>query len=111
MTIYTKGIKVTTVDAGVEMFSLTSTEEEKKKALRIVYCLAETYEAVMNVHLEREKIAENIPIELLAITAPERVIEIDVEIPVGETLTGTLTPETATEQQVFHGFLEYEILA
>jgi len=110
MTVYTKGIRVTTVDAGVSMFSLTSTEEEKKKALRIVYCLAETHEAVLNVTLEREKIVENVPIELLAITAPERVIELDVEIPVGQTLEGTLTPETATEQQTFHGFVEYEIV-
>lgn len=111
MTIYTKGIKVTTVDAGVSMFTLTSTEEEKKKALRIVYCLAETYEATLDVLLEREKIVENVPIELLAITAPERVIELNVEIPVGQTLEGILTPETATEQQPFHGFVEYEIIA
>ena len=111
MTIYTKGINVTSVDAGVSMFTLTSTEEERKKALRIVYCLAETYEATIDVLLEREKIAEDVPVELLAVTAPERVIELDVEIPVGQTLKGILTPETATEQQVFHGHLEYEIVA
>lgn len=110
-TVYTKGINgAASTNAGAEAVTLTSTEEEKKKALRLVYWDVGSNAMLANIWVERERLAENIPLEVLADAMPERVVEIDHEIPVGETLKVILTPQVAGSQGTLDGALEYEIV-
>lgn len=111
MTVYSKGINgVASTDAGAEAVTLTSTEEEKKKALRLVYWDVGSNAMLLDIWVERERIAENIPLEVLADSMPERVIEIDHEITVGETLKAILKPQVAGSQGTLDGMLEYGLV-
>jgi len=109
MVVYSKGFLVSSSDEGATLFTLTSTDEERKKALRIIYYDV-TDEVDLDVNLEREKIVDGIPIEVIADAMPERVITLDVEIPVGQTLLGLLKSHGAGAPGILSGFLEYEIL-
>lgn len=111
MAVYNKGINAgTSTNAGTSIFTLTSTEEEKKKALRIVLTDIATNAALLDVNLERDKVVDAIPLEVVADATPERVIELDVEIPIGKTLEGILKPQVADSQAVIDGWVEYLIL-
>ena len=111
MTIYNMGMdNVVSTDAGAEAFAITSTEEEKKKVRRIVITDITTQPIAITVTLEREKICDNIPLEAVADLMPERIIELDIEIPVGQTLKGVITPQTAATQGYIDGWVEYEII-
>lgn len=111
MTVYNKGIdNVVSTDAGATAFEITSTEEEKKKVRRIVITDIATQAIAIDITLEREKIVDNLPLEVVADLMPERVIELDVEIPVGQTLKGILTPQTAGSQGYMDAWVEYEIV-
>jgi len=109
MTIYSSGFYVTSSNAGTEIFSLTSTGEEPKKILRLLYTNAYTSDMVLNIRLERETIAENIFIPVLANALPERIIQLNLSIPVGMTISGILTPRVMGSQGTLVGFVEYEI--
>lgn len=110
MTIYSKGIPyVTSTDEGTEAFSLTSTEEEPKRLLRVVYWDVITNPIYLSIWLERQQIAKDIPLEVVADAMPERVIEVDVMIPLGQVVRGIIKAKTAGSQGTLVGMVEYEI--
>ena len=97
MAIYNKGLsRENSTDDGKEIFSLTSKEEEKYKVRRIVITDVETNPLVMEIWVERDRIGENIPLEVASDLAPERVIDLDVDIPVGHTFSVKIKPQKKT---------------
>ncbi len=112
MVIYNKGINNgTSSDDGNTVLQITSTEEEKKKVRRLVITDVNTNPVILDVWLERERIVENLPLEVANDIAPERVIDLDIEIPVGQTLKFVLKPQTSGNQGCVSGWVEYEIVA
>jgi len=109
MVVYSKGIEVTSTDAGAEAFRIASTEEEKKTVLYIVYTDVGTNAVLLTIWLEREKIVDGIPLEVVADLMPERRIPIEVEIPVGEELVAKVTPQIAASQGTIDGAVYYSI--
>jgi len=112
MVIYNKGINgKASSDDGNTVLQITSTEEEKKKVRRLIITDVNTNPMVLEVWLEREKICDDIPLEVANDIMPERVIDLDVEIPVGQTLKFVLKPQTSGNQGTLDGWVEYEIIA
>jgi len=109
MITYARGFVTTSSDEGEEILELTSTEEEKKTALRIEVWDVETHEVFLNVWLDREKIVDAVPFEAAADLAPPRIIPLNVEVPVGQTLLAKLKSETSSEHGIMQGALYYTI--
>jgi len=111
MVIYNKGLsRDNSTDEGKEIFSLTSKEEEKYKVRRIVITDVVTNPLIMEIWIERDRIGENIPLEVAADIAPERIIDVDVEIPVGYTFSVKIKPQNTGSQGSVRGWVEYEII-
>lgn len=111
MVIYYKGLSTSaSVDEGKTILELVSSEEEKKKARRIVITDVYNNPLLMDIWLENERIAEEIPLEVVSDATPERVIDLDVEIPVGKRLTVKIKPQTAGNQGSVRGWVEYELV-
>jgi len=111
MVIYNKGLSLeNSTNEGKEIFSLTSKGEEKYKVRRILITDVWNYSLYMDVWIEREKICDNVPLTAKTGIMPERVIDIDVEIPVGYTFSIKIKPQTAGNQGAVSGWVEYEII-
>lgn len=111
MTIYSVGINnVVSTNAGAEVFSITSTEAEKKKVRRLIITDITTHPLLLDVVLERETLVDKLPLEVVADLMPERLIDLDVEIPVGQSLIGIIKPQTAGSQGYLDGWVEFEII-
>jgi len=111
MVIYNKGLsRDGSTDEGREILSLTSKEEEKYKVRRIVITDVVLNPLVMEIWLERDRIGENIPLEVASDIAPERVIDLDIEIPIGYTFKVIIKPQTSGNQGSVRGWVEYEIM-
>ena len=111
MVIYNKGLgRENSSDEGKTIFSLTSKEEEKYKVRRIVITDVNSNPLIMEVWVERDRIGENIPLEVANDLAPERVIDIDAEIPVGHTFSIKIKPQNSGNQGSVRGWVEYEIV-
>jgi len=111
MVIYNKGLsRDNSTDEGKEIFSLTSKEEEKYKVRRVIITDVVTNPLLMEVWIERDRIGEDIPLEVAADIAPERVIDIDMEIPVGYTFSIKIKPQNSGNQGSVRGWVEYEIV-
>ena len=109
--IYNKGLsRDNSTDEGKEIFSLTSKEEEKYKVRRIVITDVVTNPLIMEIWVERDRIGENIPLEVASDIAPERVIDIDIEVPVGYTFSVKIKPQNSGNQGSVRGWVEYEIV-
>jgi len=109
MVIYNKGLsQENSTDDGKEIFSLTSKEEEKYKVRRIVITDVNTNPLLMEIWIERDRIGENIPLEVASNLAPERVIDIDAEIPVGHTFSVKIKPQNSGNQGSVRGWVEFE---
>lgn len=109
MIAYSIGIEATSTDDGVTAFEITSTEEEKKTVTAVEYTDIGTHPVVLTVWLEREKIVDAIPLAVVADLMPVRTIVLNIEIPVGETLTGKLTPRGSGSQGSMSGLVYYNI--
>jgi hypothetical protein len=110
MTIYNKGINgIMSTNEGREIFSFMSTEEEPKRVLRLVITKITGNPVILNIRLEREFIAEEIPLVPVAGSDLERILELDVSLPVGMDLKGVITPRVMGSQGVVDGWVEYEI--
>lgn len=110
MVVYSLGIQTASTDAGAVAFEITSTEEEKKKVTFLEYWdIGLLNDIFLTVWLEREKIVDNIPLNLLAGATPVRRIDLDVDIPIGETLTAKLTPQTLGQNATMSGMVYYNI--
>jgi len=111
MVIYNKGLsRDNSTDEGKEIFSLTSKEEEKYKVRRIIITDVVTNPLILEVWVERDRISDNIPLEVVADATPERVIDVDVEIPVGYTFSIKIKPQNSGNQGSVRGWVEYEIV-
>ena len=111
MVIYNKGLsRDNSTDEGKEIFSLTSKEEEKYKVRRIIITDVNTNPLLMEIWVERDRIGEAIPLEIANDIAPERVIDVDVEIPVGYTFSVKIKPQSSGNQGNVRGWVEYEII-
>lgn len=109
MIAYSMGIAATSTDAGETAFEITSTEEEMKTVTYLEYTDVTLEPVLLTVWLEREKIVDAIPIEEVTLSMPPRRIELNVEIPVGETLTAKLTPQVGSAQGRMDGWVYYTI--
>jgi len=111
MAIYNKGLsRENSTDDGKEIFSLTSKEEEKYRVRRIIITDVNTNSLIMEIWVERDRIGENIPLEVASDLAPERVIDLDVDIPVGHTFSIKIKPQNSGNQGSVRGWVEYEIV-
>lgn len=109
MIAYSKGISVTSTNTGAEAFKITSTEEEKKTVRYIEYTDIGTHPVLLSVWLEREKIVDAIPLEVVADLMPVRRIPIEVEVPIGEELLAKLEPQVSGSQGTMDGAVYYNI--
>ncbi len=109
MIAYSMGIEVTSTNAGAEAFKIKSTEEEKKTANYIEYTDIGTHAVLLTVWLEREKIVDAIPLEVVADLMPVRRIPLNVEIPIGEELLAKVTPQVSGSQGTIDGAVYYTI--
>ena len=111
MVIYNKGLsREDSTNEGKEIFSLTSKEEEKYKVRRILITDIKDNPLIMEIWVERDRVGENIPLEPAGDLAPERVIDIDMEIPVGHTFCVKIKPQNTGSQGSVRGWVEYEII-
>jgi len=111
MVIYNKGLsRDNSTDEGKTIFTLTSKEEEKYKVRRIVITDIVSNKIIMEVWIERDRICEDIPLEVASDLAPERVIDLDAEIPVGHTFSIKIKPQSSGSQGSVRGWVEYEIV-
>lgn len=110
MVRYVEGFKNIAVDAEVELIDLASTEEEKKRLITIYIQKIVTEELYLNIVLERESIIKDLVLEIDAYAEPAWKVDINQEIPSGQTLkilgksTNSGTPGAVT------GYIEYEII-
>lgn len=111
MVIYNKGLSTdNSTDEGKQIFSLTSKAEEKYKVRRVIITDVETNPVLMEFWIERDRIGENIPLEVIADATPERVIDVDADIPVGATFAVRIKSQTSGAHGSVRGWVEYEIV-
>ena len=111
MVIYNKGLsRDNSTDEGKKIFSLISKPEEKYKVRRIVITDVNTNPLLMEVWVERDRIGDAIPLEVANDIAPERVIDLDTEIPEGYEFSIIIKPQNSGSQGSVRGWVEYEIV-
>jgi len=111
MVIYNKGLsRDNSTDEGKKIFSLISKPEEKYKVRRIVITDVNTNPLLMEVWVERDRIGDAIPLEVASDIAPERVIDLDAEIPEGFEFSIIIKPQNSGSQGSVRGWVEYEIV-
>jgi len=109
--IYNKGLsRENSTNEGKKIFSLISKPEEKVKVRRIVITDVLSNPLIMEIWVERDRIGEAIPLEVISDAAPERIIEIDAEIPEGYEFSVVIKPQTSGNQGSVRGWVEYEIV-
>ncbi len=109
--IYNKGLsRENSIDEGRKIFSLISKPEEKVKVRRIVITDVLSNSLIMEIWIERDRIGEAIPLEVISDATPERIIDIDAEIPEGYEFSVVIKPQTSGNQGSVRGWVEYEIV-
>jgi len=110
MVKYYKGFEHTnSSDDEEKVVTLTSTEEEKKKLNAVVITHRLTNDTLLIAYLEREKIIDNIRIEASPVGKDPYRLNVDIEIPVGQTFTLMLKNQSAGSNGGVVGYYEYEI--
>jgi len=111
MVIYNKGLSMeNSTNEGKKIFSLTSKVEEKYKVRRIVITDVVSNPVLMELWIERDRIGEAIPLEVISDATPERIIDVDAEIPEGHEFSVIIKPESSGNQGSVRGWVEYEIV-
>jgi len=109
--IYNKGLsRENSTNEGKKIFSLISKPEEKVKVRRIVITDVLSNSLIMEIWVERDRIGEAIPLEVISDATPERIIDIDAEIPEGYEFSVIIKPQTSGNQGSVRGWVEYEIV-
>jgi len=108
---YFTGFRVTSVDEGKVVFSLTSTEEELKRLISVCYTDVLTNPLVAEMMLEREYIVINLHLEVITDATPVREVPVDISIPVGQTVTMRIRPLVSGSQGSIVGYYIYELVA
>jgi len=110
MVKYYKGFEHTnSSDNEEKVETLTSTEEEKKKLNAVVITHRLSHDTLLVAYLEREKIIDNIRIEASPVGNDPYRLNVDIEIPVGQTFTLMLKNQSAGSNGGVVGYYEYEI--
>lgn len=109
MTIFTEGFDHDSTDVGYTLIEITSTEEEPKTVSKVINSCLTTNAVSIDVTLEREDIAKNVPWETMICRPPHREINLDIAIPVGQTLKVIAKPQIAGSQGTVVGWVEYKI--
>ena len=111
MVIYNKGLsRENSTDDGRKIFTLISRPEEKIKVRRIVITDVVSNPLIMELWIERDRIGEAIPLEVISDATPERIIDVDAEIPEGYEFSVVIKPQNAGNQGSVRGWVEYEIV-
>ena len=109
--IYNKGLsRENSTNEGKKIFSLISKPEEKVKVRRIVITDVLSNPLIMELWIERDRIGEAIPLEVISDATPERIIDVDAEIPEGYEFSVIIKPQTSGNQGSVRGWIEYEIV-
>jgi len=109
--IYNKGLsRENSTNEGKKIFSLISKPEEKVKVRRIVITDVLSNPLIMEIWVERDRIGEAIPLEVISDATPERIIDVDAEIPEGYEFSVVIKPQTSGNQGSVRGWVEYEIV-
>jgi len=111
MVIYNKGLsRDYSTDEGKKIFSLISKAETKFKVRRIIITDVMDNPLFMELWIERDRIGEGIPLEKIWDAMPERIIEVDAEIPEGHEFSVVIKPQNPGYQGTLRGWVEYEII-
>jgi len=111
MVIYNKGLSTdSSTNEGKKIFSLTSKAEEKYKVRRILITDVLTNPLFVELWIERDRIGEAIPLPVISDATPERVIDVDAEIPEGYEFSVVIKPQVSGSQGSVRGWVEYEII-
>lgn len=110
MVRYVEGFKNIAVDAEVELIDLASTEEEKKRLIAVYIQKIVTEELYLYIALERESIIKDLVLEIDAYVEPVWKVDIDQEIPVGQTLKVLGKSTNSGTSGEITGYIEYEII-
>ena len=109
--IYNKGLsRENSTNEGKKIFSLISKPEEKVKVRRVVITDVLSNPLIMEIWVERDRIGEAIPLEVISDAMPERIIDVDAEIPEGHEFSVVIKPQTSGNQGSVRGWVEYEIV-
>ena len=109
--IYNKGLsRENSTNEGKKIFSLISKPEEKVKVRRIVITDVLSNPLIMELWIEQERIGEAIPLEVISDATPERIIDVDAEIPEGYEFSVVIKPQTSGNQGSVRGWVEYELV-
>jgi len=65
---------------------------------------------IMELWIERDRIGEAIPLEVISDATPERIIDVDAEIPEGHEFSVVIKPQTSGNQGSVRGWVEYELV-
>ena len=111
MVIYNKGLSTdNSTNEGKKIFSLISKPEEKIKVRRVVITDVLSNPLIIELWIERDRIGEAIPFEVISNATPERIIDVDAEIPEGHEFSVVIKPQTSGNQGSVRGWVEYEIV-
>jgi len=109
--IYNKGLsRENSTNEGTKIFSLISKPEEKVKVRRIVITDVVSNPLIMELWIERDRIGEAIPLEVIADATPERIIDVDAVVEAGYEFSIVIKPQTSGNQGSVRGWVEYEIV-
>jgi len=110
MTKYYLGFDHTnSTDDEEKVEDLESTEEEPKHLINVVITQRLSNDTLLIGYLEREKIIENVRIEASPENENPYVLNVDLDIPVGQTFTLKLKNQSAGSNGGVVGYFEYEI--
>ena len=110
MTKYYKGFEHTNgSDNEEKVITLTSTEEEPKHLIDIVITHRLSHDTLVIGYLEREKIIEDVRIEASPLNENPYRLNVDLDIPTGETFTLNLKNQSSGNNGGVVGYLVYEI--
>jgi len=98
---------VNTTDKEEEVFSMTSTEEEKKKISKLKIS-KETNAGYLKFYIDREQFGEHLTASVTIQNFLE--FEIDRELALGEEFKITLQNKALGVNAELHGVIEYDIL-
>ncbi|UYL65068.1 MAG: hypothetical protein QIT46_gp16 [Methanophagales virus PBV305] len=110
MVKYYKGFEHTNSSADEEkVVTLTSTEEEPKRLIAVTITQRLSNDTLLYGYIEREKVIDAVRVEASPFNENPYRLDIDLDIPVGETFMLKLKNQSAGSNGGVVGYLEYEI--
>lgn len=98
-----------TTDVKEILFTITSSEEEVKTLNRIVLTQRVTNDTLFKLMFEREEIIKDIIVAASPMNENPYVIDVAIDIPLGQTITGYITNRVGGSNGGVIGYFEYQI--